>query len=39
MIEMAIASALEAKRQGHNDLARFWLAYVMLVSLVAMDCT
>ena len=39
MIEMATASAIEAKRQGHDDWARFWLAYLMLVATVAVEGT
>jgi len=38
MIEMALASADEAGRRGDTDWQRFWLAYLMLVALVAVEC-
>jgi len=38
MIEMATHNAIEAKRQGHTWLAEFWLAYLLIVALVAVEC-
>jgi len=38
MIEMATASAIEARQRGDHDWARFWLAYLMLVATVAVEC-